>query len=161
MKTGRPSIYSVELADELCALVAAGGFVSDICRKNKHMPSERSVYQWKADRDDFSQKLAHAREERQEVFIKKIIEIAEKVLVEKATKTQKVIDPQRARVAMDAYDKACRLGQSKMIRGMRPENEDDVPLETKATTNRDRAKAVLTVFAGGKTANDDRVAKKA
>lgn len=58
--TGRPSIYSDELAAEICERLANDESLNTICRDD-HMPTRQAVHEWIADdRDGFRDKYARA-----------------------------------------------------------------------------------------------------
>ena len=59
--TGRPSLYSPELAEIICSRMAAGETVRAICR-DPNMPHETTVRNWAAmDRDGFFALYTRAR----------------------------------------------------------------------------------------------------
>src|SRR5690554_5149482 len=59
---GRPSLYTEELAEKICARLADGESLNQIC-KDEGMPSERTVRTWALDvNHPFSPKYAQARE---------------------------------------------------------------------------------------------------
>lgn len=61
-KRGRPTAYTDEIADEICARLAEGQTLSSICRR-EGMPSERTVRTWALDPGHaFSPRYARARE---------------------------------------------------------------------------------------------------
>ena len=61
MTRGRPTLYTPEIAEEICERLAAGESLLAICR-DEHMPAESTVRDWAlADREGFSAKYAHAR----------------------------------------------------------------------------------------------------
>lgn len=58
---GRPSLYSCELTEEICARLEAGETLTSIC-SDGHMPAVRTVHDWR-DRDPaFSACFTRARE---------------------------------------------------------------------------------------------------
>lgn len=59
---GRPSKFTQEVADEICARLSKGEPLAQICR-DEHMPSVSAVSVWKAEREEFSASIARAREE--------------------------------------------------------------------------------------------------
>lgn len=65
VKTGRPTIYTDELANEICERFASGELIMDICSE-KHMPVSGTVYDW-ADKNSprfiekFSEMFARAK----------------------------------------------------------------------------------------------------
>lgn len=58
---GRPSLYTEELAEEICAQIADGASLLAVCRA-EGMPTTRTVYRWVDDNEDFCRKYARARE---------------------------------------------------------------------------------------------------
>lgn len=75
--TGRPSIYTNELADSICRRLAAGESLRRICME-EDMPNADTVYQWVIeDRQGFSDKYARAREIQAEVMFDEILDIAD------------------------------------------------------------------------------------
>lgn len=74
----RPSAYTPELAEIICARLAGGESLKSIGQEEA-MPSERSVYRWLANPEnvEFRQKYACARESQAEAFLEEIIEIAD------------------------------------------------------------------------------------
>lgn len=59
---GRPSTFTQEIADEICARLATGETLADICRDD-HMPAVRTVSHWKEASEAFKADFACAREE--------------------------------------------------------------------------------------------------
>lgn len=76
-KTGRPSTYSDEMAEQICSLIAEGKTVTQICRM-KGMPPMRTIFRWLESHESFRQKYARARECQADVFASQIIEISDK-----------------------------------------------------------------------------------
>src|SRR5690349_23374537 len=64
--TGRPSLYTEELADELCVRIARRERLSTILA-DPHMPCQDTIYHWRQTKPGFSEKLARAREIRGEM----------------------------------------------------------------------------------------------
>jgi hypothetical protein len=91
---GRPSIYSDELADRICEMVARRVSVWRICAMDD-MPSEDTLYRWKRTNADFSEKYARAREARADARQDRIDFIAEQC-------GEGMLDPTIARVMIDA-----------------------------------------------------------
>ena len=60
-RTGRPSKYTPELAQELCDRISRGEALREICR-DEHMPEWRTVYDWLERDANLSAQVAHARE---------------------------------------------------------------------------------------------------
>lgn len=61
-KRGRPSVYTQEIGDQICALLADGWTLRQICRQ-ENMPDERTVRRWALDPEHpFSPRYLRARE---------------------------------------------------------------------------------------------------
>jgi hypothetical protein len=86
--------YSVGLAQKICERLAAGETLTAIC-KDKRMPAATSVRRWVLDNDDFAEMHVRARKMQAESYADKILDIKDKVEAGE-------MDPQAARVAIDA-----------------------------------------------------------
>lgn len=75
-ETGRPSLYTPEYGDKVCAGIARGKSLVHIC-KAKNMPSESTVYKWRREQDEFTQNYARAREDAADQFVQEIKDIAD------------------------------------------------------------------------------------
>lgn len=64
MAGGRPSIFSAELAEEICDRIAKGESVKEICtdKESGWLPGESTVYRWLAENEPFRERYALARE---------------------------------------------------------------------------------------------------
>ena len=90
---GRPSIYTAEIAAEICQRMEAGESVRSICR-SEDMPDEATVRLWaRENREGFSAQYARAMETRMEALSDEILEIADNAVGE---------DVQAARLRVDA-----------------------------------------------------------
>lgn len=76
---GRPSTYTDEIAERICARLAEGESLADICRDDA-MPGYRTVFQWleKPEHAAFTQQYARAREIGDEKDADEIRAIADK-----------------------------------------------------------------------------------
>lgn len=75
--TGRPSVYSPELAEEICARLASGEGLRKIC-ESEDMPNASTVHLWVLqDREGFSKQYAQARAIQAEVMFDEILEISD------------------------------------------------------------------------------------
>lgn len=73
---GRPSLYSPELAANICAQMAEGKSLRTICKADD-MPDCSSVFLWLSKYPEFSQYYARAREQRAEAIFEESLEIAD------------------------------------------------------------------------------------
>jgi hypothetical protein len=76
MKTGRPSTYTPKRAAKICAEIAVGKSLREICRADG-MPDMRTVFRWLAAHDEFRQQYARAREAQADYLAEEILEIAD------------------------------------------------------------------------------------
>lgn len=75
-KNGRPTKYTDELSDEICARIAEGESLVSI-GKDTRMPSAVTVYAWLRTVDGFLKRYTTAREDQADTMIDEIHEIAD------------------------------------------------------------------------------------
>jgi hypothetical protein len=75
-KTGRPSKFTLKLADEICRRISDGASLRSICR-DPDMPNGQTVWRWLRENDSFSEQYTRATKERAEAFSEDIIEISD------------------------------------------------------------------------------------
>ena len=73
---GRPSTYTVEIADEICERIAIGESVRQICLL-EHMPDDATFYRWLLKYEELRDKYARAKEAQADRFNEELIEIAD------------------------------------------------------------------------------------
>jgi hypothetical protein len=73
---GRPTLYTPELADEICERLSKGEPLAVICRDD-HMPAVRTVSDWKEKHEGFSADFARARNEGYDFLASQCMEIAD------------------------------------------------------------------------------------
>lgn len=73
---GRPTKYTVEIADQICARIAEGESLVSICR-SEQMPSTVSVYAWLRLHENFLNRYTIAREDQADTMADEMIEIAD------------------------------------------------------------------------------------
>lgn len=73
--TGRPSTFTAEVGDEICARLASGMPLSRIC-KDEGMPAIKTVYGWLRLHEGFRQQYARAREDQADTLADETIDIA-------------------------------------------------------------------------------------
>ncbi len=79
---GRPSIYTEELADRICAIVAISDIGTErIIEQNSWMPDESTIRAWRFKYENFSRKYLLAKQLQAELYAESTIKIA----AEKAT----------------------------------------------------------------------------
>jgi hypothetical protein len=72
---GRPTSYTDDLAAFICAEIASGSKLKDICDA-ENMPSDRSVYRWLASNEVFCQQYARAQSDRSHRMAEEVLEMA-------------------------------------------------------------------------------------
>ncbi len=74
--TGRPEVWSQDIADEICARITAGQSLKTIC-SDEHMPGLTTVVKWRRERPIFAVAYARAREDQADTFADEMMEIAD------------------------------------------------------------------------------------
>jgi hypothetical protein len=96
---GRPTLYTKQIAEELCTRLASGESLLQIC-KGEHMPSEACVRAWVIDDiHQFGRAYARARDLGLDTIADQVLEIADRTELGKITTTDK--DGKQSIVAMD------------------------------------------------------------
>lgn len=110
--TGRPTTYTIELGDSICALLAEGKSLSSICAADD-MPTRSTVLLWvvKGERGDetysaFSDSYRRARQSQAHALIDDILDIADDSSGDvKMVRGQEVMDSEfvaRSKLRVDA-----------------------------------------------------------
>ena len=77
-KRGRPTIYTPELAREICTTIASSSKgISRLCKDNSSWPTKETIFSWLKTYGDFSDQYARAKRLQIEVLVDEIIEIAD------------------------------------------------------------------------------------
>ncbi len=76
-RTGRPSKYTVDLADRICELIATSDRGLDHILREENLPASSAVRRWLAARPDFQAKYIRAREQQAELLASQILAIAD------------------------------------------------------------------------------------
>jgi hypothetical protein len=83
-KTGRPSKYTKEIAQQICEQLSEGIPLREICRK-EGFPAWRTVYDWMYRDEDLSAAIAHARDVGYDALAEQCLEIADNIKLGKRT----------------------------------------------------------------------------
>lgn len=137
-KMGRPTLYTDELATEICRRIVEGESLTRIC-KDEGMPNVSSVYLWLLKNKDFSNMYTRAKEDQADTLADQIMDIGEEipmmVITDEDGKVTKRIDPagvNRNRLRVDARKwvaaklKPRKYGDRQVVAG-----DPDAPLEVK------------------------------
>jgi len=76
MALGRPSLFTLELADRICELLGEGNSLRKICLADD-MPNKSSVFKWLSENKAFSDQYARARETQADTMADEILEISD------------------------------------------------------------------------------------
>lgn len=106
VKTGRPSLYSEEIALTICDRIAGGESLRKIC-ESEEIPSTVTILKWLSKYPEFVTQYAHARELQAEHMAEEILEIADEARLDTFTDDDgRVITNQeviaRSRLRVDA-----------------------------------------------------------
>ncbi len=93
-RTGRPTLYSDELAATICERIARGANLSQLAEEDQ-FPTESTLYLWLSQHSAFSEMYARAREGRADARADKIDQVCKDV-------EEGRLDPNRGRVVVDA-----------------------------------------------------------
>ena len=94
--TGRPSLKTPAVMDEIIAGVAGGRSLATVCKENEALPDVRNVYRWMDQDEGFRLRYLRACANRSLVYADTIGDIASATLDGR-------VDPNAARVAINAY----------------------------------------------------------
>ena len=83
-QTGRPSDYLVEVADDICSLLASGESLNSICKKTG-FPNRSTVYRWLREHDEFRNNYARASDDRADGIFEEMLDIADSAEEETAS----------------------------------------------------------------------------
>lgn len=77
--TGRPSVYTPELADEICTRLANGESLRAICASDRDdfIPAMGTILRWVVENPEFQEQYAKAREVQAETLADDIVTIAD------------------------------------------------------------------------------------
>lgn len=77
-KQGRPSIYTEDLAQDICDKIASSSKgLKKLCAENPHWPNKDTIFTWLKNNSSFADQYARAKRCQIEALIDEIIEIAD------------------------------------------------------------------------------------
>lgn len=75
---GRPSLYTPELVEKLCELIASSAdSVARICSSHDDLPEPATVYRWLFRYPEFREQYARAKELQQELLTEQMLDISD------------------------------------------------------------------------------------
>ena len=75
-KTGRPSTFTQETADRICAMLAQGKSMRTVCKEDWAPPME-TVFRWLRENEAFQQQYARAKQEAADALVEEMADIAD------------------------------------------------------------------------------------
>ncbi len=73
MTAGRPTLYCLDLAKEICDAIATQALgIQALCDANSHFPSPRVLFEWVRKHPEFQQMYAQAKRDQAEVSVDKL-----------------------------------------------------------------------------------------
>lgn len=106
-KVGRPSLYTPELAKEICDKIAKSSLgLNHLKAENPHWPHVDTIFEWRANNAEFSEMYANAKRTQIECYINDIIEISDnttkdRIVNEKGNEVTDTTSILRARLMVD------------------------------------------------------------
>lgn len=88
-RVGRPSSFTLKVAQEICDRISEGETLRSICRDDG-MPKWQTVYRWMGQRKEFAARIARARELGHDAIAEEALEIADTPL--EGVRTEKSAD---------------------------------------------------------------------
>lgn len=90
MPGGRPTLYTIEIAKEICAQIAETMFsLKTLCERNPHWPKSQTIRDWRREKKEFSMMYAVAKEDQADLMVEQILEIADDVNKDTIIRTTK------------------------------------------------------------------------
>ena len=123
-KIGRPSIYTQELADEICQRLSEGESIRSITR-DVHMPDRATVAYWAVHNETFSRQYARAREDLADHYFDETLAIADSATPEGERVARLKVDTRKWVVARMAPWKYGDRQIVEQISHETPEQQDD------------------------------------
>ena len=132
-KVGRPSLYTPELAQEICEKIASSELgLANLVKENPHWPDRANIFIWMRKHSEFRDMYAKAKEEQVEVCVDYLQEMANEPHHYIDDNGNQRIDVGMLRVKMDAVKwtasklKAKKYGDIKQQENVNQEVDDDI-----------------------------------
>ena len=77
MPLGRPTVFTEELASNICEGIADGRSLRSIVASDDGMPARSTIFRWLANDQNFQDQYAKAREAQADVLFEEILDIAD------------------------------------------------------------------------------------
>lgn len=77
-KMGRPTIYTPELAQEICDTIASSSKgIKRLCKEHDGWPNPDTIYHWVSTNQEFSDQYARAKRQQIEVIVDEMLDLAD------------------------------------------------------------------------------------
>lgn len=76
MPAGRPTDYTLELADKICHRLSEGVSLRTVC-EDKDMPCAATVFNWLRTKPEFVEQYARAKEESADAMAEEVLDISD------------------------------------------------------------------------------------
>lgn len=96
-KGGRPTDYTQELADKICARLAMGESLRTVC-KMEEMPSLQTIFNWFRTKEGFVGQYARAKEESTDAKLEEMEDIGDMAIL-----AAHAADPKAANAVVSGY----------------------------------------------------------
>lgn len=73
---GRPSSYTPEIVDRICAELACGKSLRSVCKADD-MPGLETIFRWMREKPDFREQYAKAKSESADALVEEMLDIAD------------------------------------------------------------------------------------
>lgn len=141
----RPSDYTLELATEICDLIATEPFgLAYICNSDDRFPHKRTAERWLGKHPEFAAMYEDAKERQADLKFDQAWEIAAKSTFATVSVDRLKIDTIKWQAA---HLRPRKYGARTIVAG-----DDSAPLVVRDVTDLDRAKGVANLLAGLKEA---------
>ena len=71
---GRPTIFSQEIADEICSRISKGETLRTIIASSDHLPGRTTIYSWIESNEAFRNQYSRARAEQADYYAELIVD---------------------------------------------------------------------------------------
>lgn len=137
---GRPTLYTLELAKEICDKLAySGKGLATLCRENEHWPDRITIYRWMDERDGFRDMYEKAKNTR----LDNMLSHMEDIIINAVDDIGQNGKEATSSIAMNLINKHVDLLKWQLTK-LRPKQfGDKMTFETNGPTHEDFLKALV------------------
>jgi|JI10StandDraft_1071094.scaffolds.fasta_scaffold06963_10 hypothetical protein len=129
MPAGRPSIFTQEIADAVCARLASGESLRRICL-DADMPDRTTIWDWRAKFPEFANQYAYSRKAQAEVYFDEVIDISDETVGDPSEVQSAKLRADSRKWVLARMDRNLYGEKASLDLGSQPGN----PLRTESTT---------------------------